>query len=103
VIRWSSDSTSSSGGHAIKFPLATDEPHQLENLLRDCAPATFGVDGKDILDESYRKAAKMDNTQFCTSFHPHDYGIVDAIAQVLLPEVDAPESKENISTEHLGS
>jgi hypothetical protein len=102
VIRWSSNDASSSDRHTIEFPVAADEPQHLEKLLRDCAPATFGVDGKNVLDDSYRKAAKMDNTQFCTNFVPHDCGIIDTIAQVLLPTVDVPASEKNISTEHLG-
>ena len=55
-------------------------------LLHSCAPATFGRKDKDILDESYRKAGKLDRSQFSVDFHPHDYGIIDAISQILLPE-----------------
>jgi hypothetical protein len=56
-----------------------------EELLKMCDPATFGLGGKDVLDEQYRKAGKLDKTQFSTGFHPHDYGIVDTIKQTLLP------------------
>ncbi|KAH0533790.1 hypothetical protein FGG08_007556 [Glutinoglossum americanum] len=108
MIRWGSgDAGFFEKGNAIQFPVkaaAGDEPHQnfqLEKLFQDCEPATFGIGGKDVLDESYRKAAKMDNTRFSTNFHPHDYGIIDAIAQVLLPEVKLAKSEENVS-EHLG-
>jgi hypothetical protein len=58
-----------------------------EDLLKACAPATFGLDGKDVLDEQYRKADKLDRDQFSVDCHPADYGIVDTIAQALLPEV----------------
>ncbi|KAI9774057.1 MAG: hypothetical protein M1840_005150 [Geoglossum simile] len=82
-----------------------DEPHQpayISKLLHDCAQATFGLDGKNVLDESYRKAAKMDNNLFCTNFHPHDYGIIDAIAQALVPSIESSALEENTSTHHLG-
>ncbi|KAI9776050.1 MAG: hypothetical protein M1839_000653 [Geoglossum umbratile] len=101
VIRWSSsDEGTAEDGHAIQFPVVAGD--RLEKLCQDCEPATFGFGGKDVLDESYRKAAKMDNTRFCTNFHPHDHGIIDAISQALLPAVKPIKSEDNISTEHLG-
>lgn len=57
----------------------------LSDLLHYCQPATFGVDGRDVLDEKYRKAAKLDTSEFSTNFHPHDCGILDSIQQILLP------------------
>ncbi|KAL9015715.1 MAG: hypothetical protein Q9180_008847, partial [Flavoplaca navasiana] len=48
--------------------------------------ATFGLGNRDVLDEGYRKAGKLDNTAFSTDFHPHDYGIVDAVQQILMPQ-----------------
>ena len=59
----------------------------ISELLESCSPATFGHKGHDVLDQSYRRAVKLDSDQFCTSFSPHDFGIMDAIAQTLLPEV----------------
>ena len=110
VIRWSSGSVSSEC-HAIELPSTAtavesgDELQQsvdISKLLHDCAPATFGLDGKNILDKSYRKAAKMDNSLFCTNFHPHDYGIIDAIAQALVPSVKSSKSEQNTCSSHLG-
>ena len=72
----------------ITFPLSRhdDIPQSmLSRLLHHCEPATFGVGGQNVLDEEYRKAAKLDTSQFSTNFHPHDYGIVDSIQQILLP------------------
>lgn len=59
----------------------------LEGLVKACTPATFGYEGRDILDEEYRKAGKLDREKFCVDFHPYDYRIVDAIAQTLLPGI----------------
>jgi hypothetical protein len=71
----------------VQFPVPRTEGEEggLEELLHACGPAAFGCNGKDVLDESYRKAAKLDRSQFAVDFHPHDYGIVDAVAQTLLP------------------
>ncbi|KAL8957925.1 MAG: hypothetical protein Q9193_004919, partial [Seirophora villosa] len=58
---------------------------KLMALLKSCEPATFGVGGRDVLDEGYRKASKLDPTRFSTNFHPHDCGILESIQQILLP------------------
>ena len=72
-------------------------------LLEDCSPATFGKKGEEVLDESYRKAAKLDSDQFSTNFYPHDVGIISAIAETLLPGITTPfTDTESIWEEHLG-
>ena len=38
----------------------------ISNLVNACEPATFGFNGENVHDESYRKAGKLD----CTSFRP---------------------------------
>lgn len=87
VLRW--DSPSNESTRKLTFPPADGEI-AIEDLLRDCAPATFGIGGEEVLDESYRKAVKLDAHQFSTNFNPYDVGIVDAISQVLLPEIAKP-------------
>ena len=74
-------------GTQSKVHFSSSSEAELEELLRVCSPATFGFQGQDVLDESYRKAGKLDRENFCSSFHPYDYGVVDAIAQTLLPNV----------------
>lgn len=76
--------------HKATFPLPS--PHKgsnksngLQDLLHACTPATFGHAGRDVLDETYRKAGKLDAQHFSTNFHPADFGILDAIKQTLLP------------------
>lgn len=44
----------------------------IEGLVRNCSPATFGKAGEEVLDESYRKAAKLDADQFSTNFNPYE-------------------------------
>ncbi|KAH8595823.1 hypothetical protein B0O99DRAFT_671823 [Bisporella sp. PMI_857] len=70
-----------------------------------CSPATFGFEGGDMLDEGYRKASKLDRKDFCVSFHPYDFGIIDAITQTLLPGIaDALKETghDGVKSEHWG-
>ena len=86
TLRW--DTEISSESSKISFPLPAEREQSqpmLTALESACKPATFGFDGKDILDENYRKAIKLDASEFSTNFHPHDCGIIEAIRQVLLP------------------
>ena len=72
----------------VAFPLADCDNvsrQTFKDLLHHCDPATFGFGGRDVLDEEYRKAAKLDASDFSTNFHPHDCGILDSIQQILLP------------------
>ncbi|KAI4091214.1 MAG: hypothetical protein LQ339_008191, partial [Xanthoria mediterranea] len=85
--------------------LGTENHAAIQNLLNDCAPASFGKDGKDVLDDSYRKALKLDSDQFSTNFNPYDVGIIGAIAQTLLPGLAKPittKSEERTCAECLG-
>lgn len=49
----------------VQFP-ATEE--DCKSLSSACQVATFGVDNEDVLDTNYRKAGKMDRSQFSISF-----------------------------------
>jgi hypothetical protein len=103
VIRWDVPS-----GKAIrKLTLPVEQGAKgtpaISALVKDCSPATFGRRGEEVLDESYREAAKLESHQFCTSFSPHDCGIIDAIAQTILPEVANPCSAgQTAFQEHWG-
>ena len=80
TLRWDVNPQSAS---KISFPLHSQG--KLQELLSQCQRATFGLDGQDVLDESYRKASKLDTSEFSTNFHPHDCGIMDSVQQILLP------------------
>ena len=93
VIRWdhpvhSTENTSTATflGEKVVFSDEIQETAALSVLVRDCQPATFGRGQQDILDESYRKAGKLDPTQFSTNFCPYETGIIDAVTTVLLNE-----------------
>lgn len=103
-FRW--DVSPHDTARTVHFPLeeaqnsSSRDALLLNELLQSCAPATFGRKDKDILDEGYRKAGKLDRSQFSVDFHPHDYGIIDAISQILLPEISADFLKDR--EEHRG-
>jgi hypothetical protein len=73
-------------------------------------PATFGRGNQDVYDETYRKALKLEPSNFSTNFCPYEAGIVDVISQMLLPIVKhkAPRAvqaelyKLNVSTHCVG-
>ncbi|KAG5352108.1 hypothetical protein C0989_003833 [Termitomyces sp. Mn162] len=69
---------------------------QLEALSQACAPATFGRNKEDVLDESYRKAGKMDLGDFSTSLDIEKIGIIDHIRAQLF---DATDTDKAIKTE----
>ncbi|RSL41595.1 hypothetical protein CEP53_012676 [Fusarium sp. AF-6] len=83
TIRWDRDEQ----GQCRKLLLPVgDDPTSKESfdmILKDCEPATFGIGSKEVLDEGYRKAGKLDDTAFSTSFNPYEHGIMDTINQVL--------------------
>lgn len=74
-------------GDLLTLPADADKPDLLNKLLAGCQPATFGRGQQDILEESYRKASKLDTTAFVTDFCPYAAGIIDVVAQLLLPKV----------------
>ena len=85
TIRW--DSSSSMG--KLMLPLQVDSTGQtdgsLSRLVGSTQPAGFDYQGKNIVDESYRKASRLDKSAFSTDFCPYEAGIIDIIAQALLP------------------
>ncbi|KAF2840820.1 hypothetical protein M501DRAFT_1010024 [Patellaria atrata CBS 101060] len=93
TIRWDSPINSSSSnpgkltGAKLILPPEPSTTNAMDQLIKDCAPATFGCGGMDVLDESYRKASKMDCKDFCTDFNPYELGIMSVVQQMLLPVV----------------
>jgi len=56
---------------------------QLAALAAACQPASFGLAKEDVIDESYRKARKMDASQFATQFSPTSSGIMEGVQKAL--------------------
>ncbi|KAK3628600.1 hypothetical protein LTR22_022285 [Elasticomyces elasticus] len=64
------------------------------NLLSLPADANFDADGENVLDESYRKAGKLDVAAFCSDFCPYTTGIINIVNQLLVPSLNADRSIE---------
>jgi len=73
-------------GQTLILP-ASEDSLALRALLTSCDPATFGRQGEDVYDEAYRKATKLDTSQFTTDFSPYETGVIDLIIQLLLPSI----------------
>jgi hypothetical protein len=89
--------TSQSSASKIQFPLSSDGS-SLEILLRACSPPSSGSSGRD------ETVGVLDASHFSTDFHPYDHGIIDTIAQILLPGVKDPIQDESFKgrEEHWG-
>ncbi|KAI4722346.1 hypothetical protein E4T48_01286 [Aureobasidium sp. EXF-10727] len=74
-------------GQTLRLPTDTTKDPAFLGLISTCEPATFGREGRDVYDEQYRKATKLDITDFCTDFCPYETGIIDIVSQLLMPSV----------------
>ncbi|KAG5637333.1 hypothetical protein H0H81_004979 [Sphagnurus paluster] len=64
--------------------LARASAEKLQALADACDPATFGLDQRDVLDESYRKAGKMDSANFSMKLNIKKLRIIDYVHEQLL-------------------
>lgn len=100
TLRWDSLKTSAPDPQTkLCFPLEPKTKDNLHRLLSDMAPASFGRGGEDVHDETYRKASKMDPESFSTNFNPYELGIIDTIAQVLLPSAAKSDDFRGVRAE----
>ncbi|KAI0317149.1 hypothetical protein OF83DRAFT_174527, partial [Amylostereum chailletii] len=72
-----------------RIDLARASPDELAALAHACQPATFGLGQKDVLDETYRKAAKMDAAAFATPLVPERTALLDIVRGHLLQGVES--------------
>jgi hypothetical protein len=78
----------------LNFLTATET--QLESLSQACTPATFGMDNKDVMDLSYRKAGKLDTADFLARFDPERLGLSEFVRGQLL---EGEQDKKGLRTE----
>jgi hypothetical protein len=69
---------------------------QLEQLVKACEPAPFGLNDKDVLDETYRKAGKMDSELFSTPLVPEHTDLIKVLRGHLL---EGPDSIRKLKIE----
>ncbi|KAF4450398.1 2og-fe oxygenase family [Fusarium albosuccineum] len=92
TLRWDPRDDSTPATHC-KLTMPTVNPDNLEHLLSEMMPATFGRGGEDVHDESYRKASKLEPSNLSTNFCPYTVGIIDAVSQLLLPNREANKQR----------
>jgi hypothetical protein len=61
-------------------------------LVQQCQPATFGVGSREVHDQGFRNAVKLDATQFSTNIDPYNLGILDSVSKTLLPLNGTPDA-----------
>ncbi|SPQ20420.1 395e13ec-bd05-4163-82fc-4c0ce8aa25bc [Thermothielavioides terrestris] len=99
-LRWDSDEKATlSSETKLTLPLEPNTENNLDRLIKDMTPATFGRGGEHVYDESYRKALKLDPTRFSSTFNPYELGIVDTIAQTLLPSLRHSQQTRSVKAE----
>ncbi|KAK3896757.1 hypothetical protein C8A05DRAFT_20335 [Staphylotrichum tortipilum] len=99
-LRWDSKEEAMLSSHTkVTFPLDPNTEKNLDWLIKDMIPATFGLGGEHVYDESYRKATKLDPARFSSTFNPYELGIVDAIAQTLLPSLRHAKQTRSVKAE----
>lgn len=100
TIRWDPQAVDGPASETkLTLPLEPTTKDNLDKLVRDMQPASFGFQGKDVLDETYRKALKMDTERFASTFNPYELGIIDTICQVLLPSVPGADIHRGVKAE----
>lgn len=99
-LRWDSKEDTILSSHTkITFPLESSTEKNLDRLIKDMTPATFGLGGEHVYDESYRKATKLEPARFSSTFNPYEVGIIDAIAQTLLPSLRHSKQTRSVKAE----
>ncbi|KAI1787728.1 hypothetical protein LXA43DRAFT_1163304 [Ganoderma leucocontextum] len=68
---------------AGRLDLSNPTLSALAHLETTCDPATFGVDNRDVLDESYRKARKLDSQCFAFNLDVERAGLLEAVRMAL--------------------
>lgn len=86
TLRWDARDPMTPAAHCkLDFPIEESASDNLDRLLVDMEPASFGRGGEHVYDESYRKASKMEPSRFSTNFCPYTSGIISVVSQLLLP------------------
>ncbi|KAF7798311.1 hypothetical protein EIP86_009532 [Pleurotus ostreatoroseus] len=78
--------------NAHRINLGTASADSLEHLAQTCDAATFGRDDEDVLDESYRKARKLDIPNFSVGLGVETNGLMDVVRGQLLEGREAQQS-----------
>lgn len=87
TIFWESKDDASRAKKLV-LPLEDPSDDSLRQLVADCEPAGFGRGQENVMDPEYRQAGKLEPSQFVTSFHFMDFGLLEIIENILVPPLD---------------
>ncbi|EEB97127.1 hypothetical protein MPER_03612 [Moniliophthora perniciosa FA553] len=73
-----------SAAETINLANTSQADPQLASLKNVCEAASFGVGSQNVLDDTYRKALKLDTSQFATSFDLCNTDILQKIQRHLV-------------------
>lgn len=83
----------------LSLPLDQQSPESsvnaLQRLVRDCSPASFGRGQQDVIDPEYRKAGKLDTSQFASTFELSHHNILPDVEAFLLPAIQDQSQGQN--------
>jgi hypothetical protein len=74
--------------------LALANESELQQLSQACDPATFGLGGEDVRDETVRKAQKLDVLHFAPKFSPVESGLTRIIHEDLFKGLHEQKTTE---------
>jgi hypothetical protein len=63
----------------------------LDQLAQACDPASFGVKEKEVLDETYRKAGKMDTERLSSPLQSVQFNLMETVRGGLLEGTQSTE------------
>ncbi|KAH9831433.1 uncharacterized protein C8Q71DRAFT_715313 [Rhodofomes roseus] len=72
------------GDDVRRIDLSTATEESAKHLAESCDSATFGLNNQDVLDESYRKAGKLDRKHFSPAFDLASTGLLGIIETELI-------------------
>jgi hypothetical protein len=64
-------------------------PQEIEQLAQACQPATFGLNKAEVMDETCRKAGKMDTDRFFTPLTLDHTDLIKIVRNYLLEGTDS--------------
>lgn len=79
----------SKDGQTRYSELPIKDPQELNRLMEACETASFGVGKQEVVDETYRKALKLDTSVFATSFQISGTVIPNMVHKLLVPEASS--------------
>lgn len=71
--------------HCRSFELGSTTDEDIQALIDACEPATFGRGPEAVLDETYRKAWRINAGKFAWLFNPDSGTFIAQLARSLCP------------------